>query len=89
MDVARDTRSAEAAEQQIATFIARMDTKRRDTEGERLEEELYAESVRRFNEKARAEIRLQWISYHQNLCRLHTQLADEHEREAQQLLEGA
>jgi hypothetical protein len=48
------TRSAEAAEAQIATFIERMDTKRRDTEGERLEEELYVQSVRRFNERARA-----------------------------------
>jgi hypothetical protein len=52
-------------------------------------EDLWVESVRRFNERAQAEIRSRWIDYHQNLCRLHTQLATEHEEKAQRLLEGA
>ena len=30
-----------------------------------------------------------WIEYHESLCRLHTQLATEHEEKAQRLLEGA
>ena len=52
-------------------------------------EDLWVESVRRFNERAQAEIRSRWIDYHQNLCRLHIQLATEHEEKAQRLLEGA
>ena len=46
------------------------------------------ESVRRFNERAREEIRTRWIDYHRHLQVLHQNLADEHEAEAQKLLES-
>jgi hypothetical protein len=79
------TRSAEAAEAQINAFIERRDGKRRQSEGERLEAELYAESVRRFQERAQAEMRSRWIDYHRHLQILHQNLADEHEAEAEKL----
>jgi hypothetical protein len=83
-------RSPEAAEAQLERFITQRDEKRKQTQGERLEEELYAESVRRFHERARAERRAQWIEYHECMCRLHTQLAGEHQQKAEKLLmEGA
>jgi hypothetical protein len=81
------TRSAEAAEAEIGRFIVRMDTKRRDTEGERLEEELWRESVRRVRARSEAEMRSRWIAYHRHLQVLHQSLADEHEAEAAKLLE--
>jgi len=52
-------------------------------------EVLWVESVRRFNERAQAEIRSRWIDYHHHLQCLHQGLADEHEAKAQRLLEGA
>ena len=74
----------------MTRFIERRDDQRRQTEGERLDEELYADSVRRFQERARAERRAQWIKYHECMCRLHTQLAGEHQQKAKKLLmEGA
>lgn len=64
-----------------------MDTKRRDTEGERLEEELYAESARRHAATLREAARVQWVEYHCHLQVLHQSLADEHEGEAQKLMQ--
>jgi hypothetical protein len=49
-------------------------------------EETWRESVRRFKERARAERRAQWIEYHECMCRLHNQLAGEHQDKAEQLL---
>ena len=69
-------------------FIERRDEKRRQTEGERLEEEMWKQTARRFNERARAETRAQWIDYHKCMCRLHTQLAGEHQQKAERLGEG-
>jgi hypothetical protein len=45
------------------------------------------ESVRRFNERARGEMRLRWLDYHRHLAALHQSLADEHEAEAEKLCE--
>jgi hypothetical protein len=79
-------RSAEAAEAEIGRFIVRMDTKRRDTEGERLEEELYAESARRHAATLREAARAEWTLYHEHMTELHTRLADEHREKAERLL---
>jgi hypothetical protein len=73
----------------LDTFIARRHTQRRQSEGERAAEEAWKVSVARFHERAREEKRQAWIEYHEALCRLHTQLADEHEEKAQRLVEGA
>jgi type VI protein secretion system component VasK len=87
LDVDVSTRSAEAAESQIDAFISRMDTKRRDTEGERLEEELYAESVRRFHERQRQENRARWFTFHSDMSELHRRLSEEHQEKAERLCE--
>ena len=88
IDLDVSTRSDEAAAAQLERFITQRHEKRKQTEGERLEEELYAESVRRFQERARAERRTRWIDYHRHLQVLHQNLADEHEAERQKLLES-
>jgi hypothetical protein len=85
------TRSAEAGEAQIDAFISRMDTKRRDTEGERAEEELYAESVRRYNEQRHHMARLEWHAYHTGQAERHRRTLEEliarHEAAAERLLD--
>lgn len=87
LDVSTSERSAEAAEAQIDAFISRMDTKRRDTEGERLEEELWVDSARRHAAKLREAARVEWTAYHEHLARLHRALADEHEAKAEKLMQ--
>jgi hypothetical protein len=72
----------------LSRFIERRDDKCKQTEGEGLEEEMWKETARRFNERARAERRAQWIDYHNCICRLHTQLAGEHQQKAEKLGEG-
>jgi hypothetical protein len=47
----------------------------------------YMESVRLFNERARAERRRRWLEYHRHLAALHQSLADEHTQAAQKLEE--
>jgi hypothetical protein len=49
---------------------------------------MWKQTARRFNERARAETRAQWIDYHKCMCRLHTQLAGEHQQKAERLGEG-
>ena len=46
---------------------------------------MWKETAKRFNERARAERRAQWIEYHECMCRLHTQLASEHQEKADKL----
>ena len=51
-------------------------------------EAMYAESVRRYRERERREIRVLWYGYHCHMQDLHARLASEHERKALTLLEG-
>jgi hypothetical protein len=69
----------------LTRFIERRDEKRRQSEGERLEEEMWRESVRRFHKRSEAEMRDRWVEYHRHLQILHQSLADEHEAEAEKL----
>jgi hypothetical protein len=74
VDVARDTRHArtdEAAESQIETFISRRDRERRQEEGERQAQEMYAESVRRHEEGQRRLNAAAWYQYHQGQAERH------------------
>jgi hypothetical protein len=64
LEVVRDTRSAEAAEAQLERFIAQRHEKRVQSEGERLEEEMWMEAVARYNERERRQIRAQWYGWH-------------------------
>ena len=49
----------------------------------------WAESVRNFNLRARAERRKEWADYHNALARLHRRLADEHDEAVRRLIDGA
>jgi hypothetical protein len=87
VDTIRGERSAEAAEAQLERFITQRHERRVADEGERLDEEIYMESVRRFHERSEAEMRSRWVEYHRHLQILHQSLAAEHEARAQKLLE--
>ena len=39
-------------------------------------------------ERARQERRAQWVEYHECMCRLHTQLAGEHQQKAERLCQA-
>jgi hypothetical protein len=83
---ARYMRSAEAAESQIETFIARRDRERREEEGARQAQEMYAESVRRHEESQRRLNAAAWYEYHQGQAERHratlTALISRHEAQA-------
>ncbi len=68
MDIAR----GEMVEGELDTLIRRRDAERRKTEGERREEEMYAESVRRFNERQRQQAWWERLRYHERMIRVHT-----------------
>jgi hypothetical protein len=87
LDTIANARSPEAAEAQLERFITQRHEKRASEEGERLDEELYMDSVRRFHERAEAEMRNRWVEYEQHMSELHTRLAEEHREKAEKLLE--
>jgi hypothetical protein len=89
MDTIRGERSAEAAEAQIDAFIERRSRKGEMGPDER--EDLWVESVRRFNEQQRRQIRAEWCEYHRAAAerarRTLAALIAHHEDEAEKLLE--
>jgi hypothetical protein len=81
---ALDTVAGEAAEKQIDAFIERRAN--REPDPDELEPS-YAESVRRYHERQRKEVRALWYAY---FCRLAESLrsrAAEYDRRAEALLE--
>ena len=86
MDLARDISAGEKVAGALDVFITRRHDQRVRDEGERLAEEAWAESVARFHERSEAEMRSRWIDFHQNMHRLHSALASEHEAKAGKLL---
>ena len=85
MDIAR----SEQVESELDAMIRRRDTHRRQTEGERLIEELYEPSVRAWRERQEAENRAAWRVFHEGQAARHRAtletLATYHEREAAKL----
>ena len=81
----------EMVEKELDALITRRDDKRRQTEGERLEEELYEPSVRMWRERREAARRAEWCEYHQDQAARHRAtleaLAAYHESEAARLME--
>ena len=86
MDIAR----SEQVEAELDAMIRRRDTHRRQTEGERLEEELYEPSVRAWRERHEAEKRTARFEYHRDqavrLRRTMGELVAYHESEAERYL---
>jgi hypothetical protein len=77
----------------LTRFIERRDDKRRQTEGERLEDDLWMETVKAYNERERRQIRAQWYGWHCDQAQRHRRtlaaLIAHHEGEAQKLLEDS
>lgn len=81
MDIGR----SEQVETDLDRLIERRDTERRKSEGDRRAEELWAESVRRYNASQEADHRLAWHDYEMRLYRIHSGLAAEHLARAERL----
>jgi hypothetical protein len=81
----------EAVEKELDTMIRRRDERRRETEGERRERELWQESERRHAERRREVNRLAWASYHRQQAERHratlTDLVVFHEAQAEKYAE--
>jgi hypothetical protein len=88
LDTIRE-RSDEAAERQIDAFIERRSRKGETDPDER--EDLWVESVRRFNKQQRRQIRAEWYGWHCDQVERHRRnlesLIAHHEGEAEKLLE--
>ena len=84
MDIAR----SEQIEGELDAMIRRRDTHRRQTEGERLEEELYEPSVRAYNALREAEKRADWYAFEMHMGDLHLRLSSEHYAKAEKYLEA-
>jgi hypothetical protein len=72
MDTAKLERSAEAAEAQLERFITQRHEKRVAHEGERLEEDLWMETVKAYNERERQGILWERLRYHEALIQSHS-----------------
>jgi hypothetical protein len=87
VDIAR----SEQVESELDAMIRRRDEKRRQTEGERLEEELYEPSVRAWRERQDAEKRTARFEYHRGqadrLRRTMGELIARHEAAAERYLQ--
>jgi hypothetical protein len=69
-------------------LMERRDTERRKTQGERLEEELWAESVARYNAHREAENRLAWCEHFRRMRAVHWGLGDEYDAKLRDLENG-
>lgn len=81
----------EMVEAELTRMIERRDEKRRQTEGERQAEEMWRESVARYNERERRQMRAEWYGWHCDQAERHRRtleaLIAHHEGEAEKLLE--
>jgi hypothetical protein len=84
-----DIRRGEHVEKELNLLISRRHEKRRKTEGERREEELWRESERRHEAKRREEYRLAWCEHYHRMRTLHWGLADEYTAKLERLEETA
>ena len=58
-------------EAELDSFVARRDTQRRQSEGDRDREAIYMESVRRFHERQQQALAWEWLRYHVARQRAH------------------
>ena len=56
----------------MTRFIERRDDKRRQSQGERLEQELWMETVKAYNERQRERMLWERLRYHEALVRAHS-----------------
>jgi hypothetical protein len=78
----------ERVERDLDRLIERRHDQRRQSEGERRAEDLWQESVRRYNARQEQDYRLAWFEYEMRLYRIHSGLASEHLARAEKLENG-
>jgi hypothetical protein len=83
-----DITRSEQVETDLDRLIERRHDQRRMSEGERAAQELWAESVRRYNARQEADHRAAWHEYEMRLYRIHSGLAAEHLARAEKLENG-
>jgi hypothetical protein len=85
-----DIAASKVVESDLTNLIERRHNQRVEAEGERLEEELWQESVRKHNEKRRVQARREWHSHHtsqaERLRRTREDLVRFHEEQAEELV---
>jgi hypothetical protein len=84
-----DISRTEQVETDLDRFIQRRHDQRAQTEGERLEEELWQESVDRYNARRREENRIAWCAYYRNIAGALYAQADEYIVRAENLSKQA
>jgi hypothetical protein len=76
---------------QVETDLSRLIERRHDervkSEGERLEEELWMESARRYHERQREQNRWEWVRYFDRMAESHAQLSESYRERAERLCE--
>jgi hypothetical protein len=82
LDVAHDT----AREAELDRLITKRHDQRTRSEGERAEQALWKESVKRYHEQRRRENCAAWYAHEMNLCEVHARLSEEHRIRAEELL---
>jgi hypothetical protein len=85
VDIAR----GEATEKELDAMIRRRHDQRVASEGERAEEELWQESVNRYNARRREENRIAWCAYYRNMAGALYARAEEYIVRAEKLENGA
>ncbi len=83
MDVAQRT---EMVESELTRLMEKRPDQRVKTEGERLEEELWSESVRRYHKRQREHNRWEWVRYFDRMADSHAQLSESYRERAETLL---
>ena len=81
----------EAAEAQLERIITQRHERRVQTEGEQAAEEMWRESVARYNERERRENAEEWRRYHEDQAERHRRTLEaliSHHKAAAQMLEG-
>ena len=78
-----DISDSERAEKSLDTLIERRHDQRRQTEGERAEEELWQASARIHAAKRQRELAAEWFAHEMKMCDVHAALSEEHWERAQ------
>lgn len=84
MDITR----GEQVEAELDAMIPRRHDQRMLSEGERAAEELWAESVRRYNARQEADHRLAWCEHFRKMRAVHYGLGDEYDAKLRRLETG-
>jgi hypothetical protein len=83
-----DLSRSEQVETDLDRLIEKLHDQRALSEGERAAEELWAESVRRYNARQEEEHRLAWCEHYRRMRAVHYGLGDEYDAKLRELEKG-